>query len=252
MEIYDNLKSVKAYINRKKDLSMESMKGLYFHIMKDIKKFKKIRADTKIFEIGTGHSIIQILCHTEGLDCKGMDISPQLIRDAKENGKKFGIELDIELGNIENIDLGLEKYDIIIANAVFEHVKSWQKGIKTVYKALKPKGLFYFTSTNKFTLKSSELNFPFYGWLPNKLRYMLKARVYGEDIFKWGLDYHQFIYFQLRRFFYSIGFSKVFDVLDIINLKDLDSILYPISRLGRFGKIFILLYYSYTYFICIK
>lgn len=122
--------------------------------MKYISKFKHITPNTKILEIGSGLGWILILCSLNDLNYKGLEISPQLLRAATENSKKYGINLDIKLGNVETTNLGKEIYDVIIASSVFEHVLKWKTGLKSVYNALKPTGLFYFVSTNKFNIKS--------------------------------------------------------------------------------------------------
>src|SRR5207244_2759559 len=81
-----------------------------------------------------------------------------------------------------------------------------RKGIGRIFRALKPDGVFYFTSTNKFSLVSGEYNFPLYGWLPDRWRYALRTRRQGEDIMNLGIDFNQFTFPQLRRFFRKTGF----------------------------------------------
>ena len=132
------------YINSHRDISIEDMKDRFQYLMEHIKKFKIINSNTKILEIGSGLGWFQIICSMEGINCKGIDISPQLVRFAKDNAKRYDIEVDIEVGNVENKYLGFAKYDVIIAEMVFEHVKLWRKGIKNIYNALKPNGLFFF------------------------------------------------------------------------------------------------------------
>ncbi len=182
-----------------------------------------------------------------------------MIEFAQDFGRRYGIEPDIKLGNIENADIGISKYDIIIATSSFEHVEYWQKGLQNVFDALKPGGLFYFYSTNKFSFRSGEYkNFPLYGWLPDSLRYRIRISRQGDDIIKLGIDYNQFTYFQLRRFFKNLGFSIVLDVFDILNPGDLvistilrKNILRIIKRFNIFKHLG-LFFKGGTEFICIK
>jgi 2-polyprenyl-3-methyl-5-hydroxy-6-metoxy-1,4-benzoquinol methylase len=101
-----------------------------------IRRFKEVGRDSKLLEIGTGMGSFPLLCQREGISCKGLEISPQLVAFAHELGRKNGLEPDIELGNVEEIDLGDEEYDVIIALSVFEHVERWRRGLGTVYRAL--------------------------------------------------------------------------------------------------------------------
>ena len=93
--------------------------------MSRIQKFKTVDASTKMIEIGVGTGWFPILCKAKGLSCKGVDISPHLVEYARALGAQFGIEPDLEVANIEDYDLGKERYDVIIASSVFEHVELW-------------------------------------------------------------------------------------------------------------------------------
>jgi 2-polyprenyl-6-hydroxyphenyl methylase/3-demethylubiquinone-9 3-methyltransferase len=226
--------------------------------MSSIQKYKKINTQTKILEIGTGIGWFTILCNKNGIDCKGLEISADLVQYGKELGRKNGIDADISLGNIEDADIGKSVYDVIMARSVFEHVEHWRPALLKVYQALRPGGLLFFSSTNKFSFTSGEYNYPFYGWLPDSLRYRLRIKRQGEDIMKWGIDFNQFNPIQLRRYFKSIGIKQVFDRIDAV---DPDKIDYPklwkrifIQTLKTVSplKHFALFFAPDTRFICIK
>jgi len=257
MEIYQkHLSKISNYIESKKNFTLNDYEPIFKNIFKDIKKFKDINANIKILEIGSGTGWFQILCKKNRISCKGIEISPQLVEYSHAFARKYNIEPDIEMGNIEEIEIGDNKYDIIIACSVFEHIEDWQNSIKKVYKALKEGGLLYFVSTNKFSFKSGEYSFPLYGWLPNFLRYNLRIFTQGEDIMKLGIDFNQFNYFQLRYFFNRVGFSAVYDFFEFVDPKDIDkSLKRNISKIIKRFKILkpiALLFWHTTFFICIK
>src|SRR5262249_43127748 len=109
------------------------------------------------------------------------------------------------------------------ASSTFEHVENWQKGLKRIFDALKPGGLFFFYSTNKFSFVQGEYNFPLYGWLPNGWRYRLRVARQGNGIMKNGIDFNQFTYFQLRKVFKKLGFSEVMDRVEILDPDNLNN-----------------------------
>ena len=233
MRIYYDLSHVNSYIQGNVHLTLENMEPQYQSIMKRINKYKEINKDTRILEVGTGTGWFPILCKKNGISCEGIEICPQLVEYAIQYGRKYGIQPDIELRNVEESDIGISKYDVVIATSTFEHVEHWERGIRNIFNALRPGGLFYFYSTNKFSLRSGECNFPFYGWLPNQWRYRIRIARTGEDIMKLGIDFNQFNYFQLRRFFLDVGFSKIFDRFEII---DSDSLVHPVSGRKQYLK----------------
>lgn len=255
---YEKLSDVIRYIENHKHIKLEDKEPEFEAILKCINRFKPINQNTKILEVGTGIGWFPILCKKKGISCKGLEISPHLIEYARHFGRKYGIEPDIELGNIEVTDIGISRYDVIIASSVFEHVEHWQKGMQRIFAALKPGGLFYFYSTNKFSLVSGEYNFPLYGWLPNSWRYRLRISRQGPDIMKLGIDFNQFTYFGLRRFFKDLGFSLVLDRIEFLDPNNLNDpklwkkIVIKILKQVNFLKNLILFFSPGTFFICIK
>ncbi len=255
---HEELSDVRRYLENFKDFRLEDREREFELFLRQLSQYKVINQHSQLLEIGTGIGWFPILCQLRGLSCRGLEISPQLIEFARDLGHRHGVEPDVQLGNVEETDLGRDRYDLIIANSVFEHVQHWQAALKAVYDALRPGGVLYFCSTNKFSLRSGEFHFPLYGWLPNRWRYRLRVARQGEDIMKLGIDYNQFTYVQLRRHFKRLGFSRV---LDLIEYRDPESLSDPkpwrqraLRTLKRLPPLrhLVLFFSRATFFICIK
>ena len=208
-------RAIKDYIAKHRDVTLEDEELTFKNYIAYISKFRTIDASTKMLEIGVGTGWFPILCKAKGLSCKGVDISPHLIEYAKALGAQVGVEPDLELANIEDCDLGKEQYDVIIASSVFEHVEYWETTLQKVFDALRPGGVLFFESTNKFSWRSGEFNFPFYGWFPDFIRYRLRIALQGPDIMHLGIDFNQFRYGQLRRVFNEMGFRRIADRVEL-------------------------------------
>jgi SAM-dependent methyltransferase len=195
----------------------------YERILRYLRKAREIDSNARILEIGTGTGWFPILCQLKGMQCKGLEISPQLIEVAMGMGRREGVVPDIELGNVEVDDIGVEKYDAIVASSVFEHIEFWRPALTNIYKALKPGGALFFESTNKYMLKSLSAEFavPFYGWLPDRARYELrKAHVHGQGRHEAG-DRFPPVYLSPT----AAGLQRKrvsSEILDVIDLLDLD------------------------------
>lgn len=254
----EELTDVTRYIESHKTIELDDMESDFKLIMDRITEFKPVNGSSEILEVGIGTGWFPILCKKKGLRCRGMEISPQLVEYAKEFGRRHGIEPDVELGNIEETDIGESRHDFIIATSTFEHVENWRMGLERICRALKPGGLFYFYSSNKFALKSHEFDFPLYGWLPDSWRYRLRVSRQGEDIMNLGIDFNQFTFVQLRRFFKRQGYSSIYDRLDIFCRTDAGrkkptkrKILSAVNHIPPLKQL-ALLFASGTLFICIK
>jgi SAM-dependent methyltransferase len=258
MEIhYGELSDVDRYIRNQGPSTLEEKRAGFENLLRLIRKAKPVTASCRILEIGTGTGWFLLLCKLHGLHCKGLEISPQLIDFARGLGRSYGVEPDIDLGNLETADLGEAQYDVIICSSVFEHVERWEEGLRRVRQALAPGGALFFESTNKFSFTSGEWPaFPFYGWLPDRARYRLRRLAHGADIMKLGIDFHQFTYPRLRRAFRELGFSQVYDRIDLAEPESMTSPLrrfaVRICRRSRPLRRLALTFIEATTFVCVK
>jgi 2-polyprenyl-3-methyl-5-hydroxy-6-metoxy-1,4-benzoquinol methylase len=254
---YEATADVTKYIDNHGSVALDEKTPQFENFMRAVARYTEITPQTKILEIGTGTGWFPIYCAVRGLSCKGLEISPQLIDLAKENGRKHGVEPDIELGNLEDYPLPRDFYDVVIASSVFEHVEDWRTGLAKVYQTLKPGGVLYFESTNKFSFTSGEYSgVPLYGWLPNSWRYGLRKRVEGEDIMKLGIDFHQFTHSCLRKEFKRLKFSRVLDRVDVADetyvTTGLRRNVVRVAKQVGLAKSMALTFAEATRFICIK
>ena len=210
----EELSDVTRYIENNRQLRLEDHEQQFENYLRLIRPHHTVDESTRILEVGTGTGWFPLMCKARGLNCRGLEISPQLVEYAKQLGRGYGIEPDIQLGNIEEEDIGNNEYDVIVAFSVFEHVEHWERGLQRIYKALRPAGVLLFGSTNKFG-PSNEFDFPFYGWFPDKWRYRLRIHYQGPEIMKLGIDFNQFTYPQLRREFRQTGFRRIYDRMQI-------------------------------------
>ena len=254
---YDAPADVTKYIDNHRNIALEEKAQTFENYLRPIRSYKEITPETEILEIGTGTGWFPLLAKLRGLRCKGLEISPQLIEMAIETGRQHGIEPDIELGNLEDYALPDNFYDVVIASSVFEHVEDWRTGVHKVYRTLKPGGVLYFESTNKFSITSGEYTgVPLYGWLPNSWRYALRKKVHGGDIMKLGIDFHQFTHGCLRKEFERAGFSRILDRVDIAEENFVSTgfrrKVVAMAKRFRPAKMLALTFAEATRFICIK
>ena len=257
---HEELADTNRYLAREQGAGLEPREQQFRNMLNAVKRFKTVDASTKMIEVGTGTGWFPLLCQLNGIPCQGLEISPQLVKCAHEMGARYNVKPDIVLGNLEEADLGRDHYDIVIASNVFEHVEHWQIGIQRVYEILKPGGLMFFESTNKWSFTSGEYTgFPTpycYGWLPDSWRYSLRKTVQGDDIMKLGIDFHQFTHGRLRREFRKVGFSKIYDRVEMANEETITTgfrrAAVRWSRKNPLAKGLALTFCEATRFMCVK
>ena len=79
-----------------------------FHFYCDLmERFgRPLTSQSRVLEVGTGTGWLLVLFTAKGLQSEGLEISQQLIDNARKLGHQRGVEPDIRLGNIEEVDLG--------------------------------------------------------------------------------------------------------------------------------------------------
>jgi len=254
---HTTLSDVDRYLAKRAATALEDKREEYENILRCVRLVRPVEPNTRILEIGTGTGWFSVLCSIDGLSCRGLEISSQLVECATRLAISHGVTPNVELCNLEEVDLGTEQFDVIIARFVFEHVEFWRENIQKLSTALRPGGAFLFASTNKFAPICGEFpKLPLYGWLPDCWRYRIRKIVHGPDIMKLGIDYNQFTYPQLRRVFREVGFSVI---LDRVDLADDRSIVNPLkravvslSRRSRIVRNILLLFFEATCFVCRK
>ncbi len=109
---HEPLADVTRYLESFRNLRLEDKEGHFRSYLRALEPYKRIGAGTRILEVGAGIGWFPLLCQRKGLTCKALEISPRLIEYARELGRRYGLEPDIELGNIEESDIGSELYDV--------------------------------------------------------------------------------------------------------------------------------------------
>lgn len=136
---FEYAKNVKKVDNPLKYLSRKE--PCYFPVY----KYLKGKKDIKILEIGCGFGYLTYALNKAGFDTLGLDIARNVIDYAKQNYGDFYKCCELKTF-IENTD---EKFDLVIATEVIEHLEDHVSFILDGVSLLKPDGQLLLTTPNK-------------------------------------------------------------------------------------------------------
>ncbi len=125
------------------------------HFSLDEKSTKPF-ANLKIIDIGCGGGLVAEPFSRMGADVTGVDASEKNISVAKIHAEKSGLKINYFVDSIETFAEKEEKYDVVFALEIIEHVADVENFIKGCSKVLKPNGLLFIATMNR-TLKSLAL-----------------------------------------------------------------------------------------------
>lgn len=103
----------------------------------DLLNLLEPKKDEKVLDLGCGTGHLTNLIASSGADVTGLDMSPNMISDAKKNYPT----LNFITADATNFNFS-EEFDSVFSNAVLHWIKEKEKVIKCVYNSLKKDGRF--------------------------------------------------------------------------------------------------------------
>ncbi|MGB4106876.1 MAG: bifunctional 2-polyprenyl-6-hydroxyphenol methylase/3-demethylubiquinol 3-O-methyltransferase UbiG [Alphaproteobacteria bacterium] len=107
-----------------------------------LKPFKGL----SMLDVGCGGGLVCEPLARLGAEVTGIDADPVAIETAKTHAAQSGLEIDYQNRAAENIK---EKYDVVLALEIIEHVEDPAAFVKTISKLVKPGGLVIFSTLNR-------------------------------------------------------------------------------------------------------
>lgn len=101
----------------------------------------------KLLEIGCGQGRLLKILQESGWSCKGLDVSGQAVEQAR-----IFLGLDVVCGTVEELADGAERFAIIVACDVVEHVKNPRSFFKACATLLEPGGVLFIETPNAGSL----------------------------------------------------------------------------------------------------
>ena len=112
-------------------------------------KLANIQKNDTVLDIGCGpgtlSNLSKITTGNKGQVC-GIDIAPKMIKKARTKASKYNLEIDFRIASVDNIPYPDNHFNIVISSLMFHHlpIEIKEKGLKEIYRVLKPEGRFFF------------------------------------------------------------------------------------------------------------
>jgi 2-polyprenyl-6-hydroxyphenyl methylase/3-demethylubiquinone-9 3-methyltransferase len=218
-----------------------------------VHRLKPLASGVKLLDVGCGPGVFTEFWIDNGVDAAGVDLDGALVLRARERLTRRGVPARFAVGRVEALPYRSGTFDVCVANALLEHVPDWQSTLREATRVLKDDGLLVFSTTNKLHPFQSEVNnFPFYSWLPERLKRPILAAIMKHR--PWMVNYtslpavHWFTYEGLRAFLEGLGYdvrTRV-DMLRRSELTGWKAAAKPVLRLLQSVGLLRYVYYFYS------
>ncbi len=124
----------------------------------------------RVLDIGCGGGLLSEPLARMGAEVTGIDLAPAHIEGAKRHAAEVGLEIDYRMAAVEDLADGAERFDLVCAMEVIEHVPDQPGFLKHAATLTKPDSGALVMATLNRTVRSFALGIVaaeyVLGWLP--------------------------------------------------------------------------------------
>lgn len=143
----------------------------------------------------------------------------------------LGTSAQVMEGVAEQLPFDNETFDVLFFETVFEHVDSPSRCLNEIYRVLKPGGILYLTTTNRYrfrlTGKNGEFRVPFFNWFPPIVRecYVHQHLHFNPTLANYSVRpaVHWFCFSDLCRLGRDAQFATFYSLFDLMRPEDTPS-----------------------------
>ncbi len=94
-----------------------------------------------VLDVGTGTGFLAILLSEEGAHCQGIDLSPQMITQARATAKAHGQAISFYIGSADDTPFEPESFDLIVTRNLTWTLPDAHQAYQHWFNLLKPEGV---------------------------------------------------------------------------------------------------------------
>lgn len=131
----------------------------------------KLEPGAAVLEIGAAQGVMQTALVGAGFDAVGLEPWEGAIATSRELADRTGVQTELVQGYAEELPFEAERFDLMLAESVLEHVRDPLAVFLEAYRVLRSGGGFYFYASSALGWRQDEIaRFPFFPWYPDRVR----------------------------------------------------------------------------------
>jgi SAM-dependent methyltransferase len=109
-------------------------------------QFARVEKGQRLLDVGCGTGVVAVTAARRGAVVRAIDLTPQLLERARENGKIAGVDVDWHEGDAEQLPFGDAEFDVVLSQ--FAHIFAPRPEVVTaeMLRVLKPGGTIAFST----------------------------------------------------------------------------------------------------------
>lgn len=103
----------------------------------------------RVLDLGCGTGNFTIKLKELGCDVVGLDISDEMLKEARKKAQDKSLDIEFVKGDIYNLDFPDQSFDAVFSMAAFEFIKEDERAYEEMYRVLKEGGQLLIGTINK-------------------------------------------------------------------------------------------------------
>jgi 2-polyprenyl-3-methyl-5-hydroxy-6-metoxy-1,4-benzoquinol methylase len=137
-----------------------------------------LQAGMSLCELGCGPGWMVRFAARHGVEATGYDISPEMVRIARQEAEREGLDASFEVADMEDVDLG-RRFDTCLIYDALHHSRRPDLVLRSAHRALRPGGRFLLAEPNwrhQFPGRAATEKFGTteLGYTPHRLKRLLR------------------------------------------------------------------------------
>ena len=109
-------------------------------------KFAGVRAGQRVLDVGCGTGVVAITAARAGAQVNALDLTPELIESARQNGQLAEVQVDWREGDVESLPFADAAFDIVLSQFGHMFAPRPAVAIAEMLRVLKPGGIVAFST----------------------------------------------------------------------------------------------------------
>jgi SAM-dependent methyltransferase len=109
-------------------------------------RYAGVRAGQRVLDVGCGTGVVAVTAARRDAHVTGLDLTPQLLEQARENGRIAGVTVEWREGDAESLPFADTAFDVVLSQFGHMFAPRPEVAVSEMLRVLKPSGTLAFST----------------------------------------------------------------------------------------------------------